>query len=263
MTNQIIISNISIHQDAEGRYSLNDLHAASGKSDKDKPANWLRAEKTIELIEEILNAQIRAFKNDDVLKVGIPTFNPVDSKKGRYGGTYVCKELVYSYAMWISAAFALKVIRAYDALVTGKIGGGNDKTTTDDRTPLRGLVNRIMGKYGLTYQAVYKLVHKEFGVDCIDQLSQRQASEAMEYLAAKVLEGEFIAKGSAPLIAPPRSSSRVMMYLDKNGAVVGTMPLQDDQVVMSFKSFAEFAKKKGMILMHKKELSEKLASILA
>ncbi|EIC83969.1 phage antirepressor N-terminal domain-containing protein [Serratia sp. M24T3] len=68
------------------------------------------------------------------------------------------------------------------------------ETTVDDRTPLRGIVNRIMGKYGLTYQAVYKLVHKEFGVNHIDELSPRQTAEAVEYLAGKVIEGEWMPK---------------------------------------------------------------------
>lgn len=68
------------------------------------------------------------------------------------------------------------------------------ETTVDDRTPLRGIVNRIMGKYGLTYQAVYKLVHKEFGVKHIDELSPKQTAEAVEYLATKVIEGEFLGK---------------------------------------------------------------------
>ncbi|HEJ9030337.1 TPA: phage antirepressor N-terminal domain-containing protein [Serratia marcescens] len=72
------------------------------------------------------------------------------------------------------------------------------ETTVDDRTPLRGIVNRIMGKYGITYQAVYKLVHKEFGVRHIDELSPKQTSEAIEYLATKAIEGEFLGKQPEP-----------------------------------------------------------------
>lgn len=68
------------------------------------------------------------------------------------------------------------------------------ETTVDDRTPLHGIVNRIMGKYGMTYQAVYKLVHKEFGVKHIEELSPKQTAEAVEYLATKVIEGEFMGK---------------------------------------------------------------------
>lgn len=74
------------------------------------------------------------------------------------------------------------------------------ETTVDDRTPLRGIVNRIMGKYGMTYQAVYKLVHKEFGVKHIDELSPRQTAEAVEYLAGKVIEGDFLGRETLPMV---------------------------------------------------------------
>lgn len=181
-TNSIVISDIKIHMDSDGRYSLNDLHKAAGKEDKHQPAFFMRRNETIELINEIFNS------------ANMQNKNPVDSKKGRYGGTYVCKELVYSYAMWISAAFALKVIRAYDALVTGNANEAVRiaKTTVSERTPLRDAVNMLVGKKGLRYDDAYNMVHQRFGIDSIDELSLDQIPQAVEYVHRVVLDGEYI-----------------------------------------------------------------------
>ncbi|WCN15471.1 KilA-N domain-containing protein [Marinomonas mediterranea] len=85
-----------------GLYSLNDLHKASGSDKRHQPANFLRLETTQELIGEIDNSS-------DLRSL---TFKKT---QGRNGGTWVCKELVYAYAMWISPNFHLKVIRAFDS----------------------------------------------------------------------------------------------------------------------------------------------------
>jgi len=98
------IDNLKIRTDEEGRFCLNDLHKAAGNEKRHSPSYWLSNQQTKELIDELETTGI-----------------PVVTAGGRKGGTYVCKELVYAYAMWISAAFHLKVIRAYDALVSNQV----------------------------------------------------------------------------------------------------------------------------------------------
>ncbi|MDE1480495.1 ORF6N domain-containing protein, partial [Xenorhabdus bovienii] len=74
------------------------------------------------------------------------------------------------------------------------------KTTTQSRTPLRGLVNTIMGKYGLNSKKLFQMVHHEFGVNHIDELTHDQLPSAIEYLATKVIEGELLPKEEFPAL---------------------------------------------------------------
>lgn len=98
-----------ISTDAEGRYSLNDFHKAAGGEDRHAPDRFLRLDSTASLIAAISNSPEVEIKN------------PVSVTKGRYGGSYVCEELIYAYGEWISGEFHLKVIRAFKALVRGDI----------------------------------------------------------------------------------------------------------------------------------------------
>ncbi|EOR06441.1 hypothetical protein I593_02308 [Acinetobacter tandoii DSM 14970 = CIP 107469] len=114
----LVIGEFTIRQDDEGRYCLNDFHKASGGLDKHSPFRFMRIEQTKELIEEI---EKYTQTPEMVLGENSQTSNMRSAAKVIHGGnnrgTYVVKELVYSYAMWISAKFHLMVIRAYDSLV--------------------------------------------------------------------------------------------------------------------------------------------------
>ena len=101
---KLTIANTDIHQDAEGRFSLNDLHRAAGSENRHRPSLWAENQQAKDLIAELES------------EAGIPAL--VAQHGGATSGTYVCKELVYAYAMWISPAFHLKVIRAYDSMAT-------------------------------------------------------------------------------------------------------------------------------------------------
>ncbi|MCI1244231.1 MAG: KilA-N domain-containing protein [Acetobacter fabarum] len=104
---ELTILSTTIHQDAEGRYCLNDCHKAAGGEESKSPNRFARSEGYKALVSEL---------TPDL------AFAPSSIKKGgKSPGTYACKELVYAYAMWISPAFHLQVIRAFDALVTGQI----------------------------------------------------------------------------------------------------------------------------------------------
>ncbi len=98
--NELTISGVSVRQDEQGRFCLNDLHRAAGGESRHQPAKWLENNQARELIEVLSN---------ETPITGIPVILAKQQV-----GTFVVKELVYAYAMWISPKFHLQVIRAYD-----------------------------------------------------------------------------------------------------------------------------------------------------
>lgn len=148
-----VIGEFTIRQDEEGRYCLNDLHKASGYDKKHQPAYFIRNQQTQDLIDEIVNsANLQSLENNQI--------EPVKKMEGVKGGTYVVKELVYSYAMWISPKFHLMVIRAYDSLVTEWVLNGKQTISPEQAGILYNIVHtRANGNKNLIVQMWSRLKH--------------------------------------------------------------------------------------------------------
>lgn len=106
MSNLTILKT-SIRQ-SDNLYSLNDLHVASGSENRHKPSLFMTNQQTKDLIAEIDNSSVAG--NPASVKIVRGGRNP------ELQGTWVCEELVLSYAMWISPKFHLIVLRAFLAM---------------------------------------------------------------------------------------------------------------------------------------------------
>ncbi|MDR3324324.1 MAG: KilA-N domain-containing protein [Zoogloeaceae bacterium] len=127
----LFVAHVYIRQDEQGRYCLNDLHKAAGGEARHRPSLWLANKQAKEVIAE-LEAEAKSQSTNSCSgisptniksKAGIPAL-PVAFQRGGENekrGTFVTRELVYIYAMWISAKFHLVVIRAADAALTGEL----------------------------------------------------------------------------------------------------------------------------------------------
>ena len=115
----LTIIGTSIRQDAHGRYCLNDLHRAAGGSEKDKPANFLRADGVAAFIAELdrTDAQNRASVSS--------------TKGGPNQGTYAAELVVYRYAAWISAAFEVQVYSVFRDWARGSVERERQRIAAD------------------------------------------------------------------------------------------------------------------------------------
>jgi hypothetical protein len=100
----ITIGNIVVHQSHHNYYRINDIQKAGNGSDFKE---WFKNDYTKRLIKAI------ELKGGDL--------PPLYSITGRNGGTFVCKQLAYAYAHWISPEFYLLVIDTFDAVMNSSI----------------------------------------------------------------------------------------------------------------------------------------------
>lgn len=193
-TQPLVVGDFSIRQDQDGRYCLNDLHKASGDDKKHFPAYFLRNQQTKDLItvieSENYDMQICRSKN-------INPANSTSSKNNHYEnshsavkvinggnskGTYVVKELVYSYAMWISAKFHLMVIRAYDAMVMQTKVNSRQVISPEQKDTLHKIVDhKVNGNQGLRAQ-VWTRHNRHFKINSYHELLAIHFEDAVKYL---------------------------------------------------------------------------------
>ncbi|MFA0317676.1 KilA-N domain-containing protein [Vibrio cyclitrophicus] len=153
MTNLTILSKYI--RTLDNLYSLNDLHKASGGHSKHKPVQFLRNQQTQELINEIEQSANSHFA--------------VNTKRGgSNAGTWVCKELVYSYAMWISPKFHLNVIRAFDSMTTNQAPAFPIPTVPQDLS-LNDLIFELAKAKNVTTQTVHAHYNSVFNTNAWSQ----------------------------------------------------------------------------------------------
>lgn len=244
----------------DGLYSLNDLHKAAGSENKHRPTFFLANDQTKALIAEIEG------ENYDV---GIPTSKNAAVKtiqgKGKNQGTYVCRELVYGYAMWISAKFHLMVIRAFDAMYAPS--AKQAELPTPPKNPhlaIRRAVEAIGKGNRSVYKAVYHKLYDAFQVEKYTQIPVEQCQAAIEFI--KSVEGEFIGREK---IAAPKPSLALCdgqhYVVAKDGEVLLHKVLSHDINDSFLKStpkpvlIADFSKKS--VFEHKRQSQRHLLSL--
>lgn len=168
----------------DGLFSLNDLHKASGNAAKHKPSNFVRLDTTKELIAELEQCSdlSTAFK---VINGGVNR------------GTFVCKELVYVYAMWISPKFHLHVIRAFDQMATQPkpqqvIGSEGMRCLS---ALIKGKTSHLKGRDQQSASTrLWNQLHTAFDVCSGMDIPEDEFNNARSFIASYAIEGEYLAK---------------------------------------------------------------------
>ena len=186
----LVIGEFAIRQDDEGRYSLADLHKASGNLAKHKPSNFLRVEQTQELIKEIEQCSDISLCETDHFSNMRSAVKVINGGNNR--GTYAVKEMVYAYAMWISAKFHLMVIRAYDAMVMQWQISDRKSISPEQQALLHEIVDRRSKGERKIYAEMWSRHNRHFKIPRYAELLAIHFPEAVHYLETMELKAKIV-----------------------------------------------------------------------
>ena len=102
--------------------------------------------------------------------------------KGLSQGTFVVKELVYYYAMWISAKFHLTVIRAYDAMVMQWQINDRQSISPEQQALLHEIVARRSNGERKIFAEMWARHNRHFKIPRYAELLAIHFSETVHYL---------------------------------------------------------------------------------
>ena len=205
----LMIGNFAIRQDEDGRYCLNDLHKASGDQRKDRPGYFIENEKTQELIN-VIEAEYYDVGNPTSSKKAINIIRG----KGREQGTYAVKELVYAYAMWISAKFHLTVIRAYDAMVMQWQINDRQSISPEQQALLHEIVARRYGGERKIYAEMWSRHNRHFKIPRYAELLAIHFPEAVHYLETMELKAKLEPKEPIKALPYPQEVIQVAQQIN-------------------------------------------------
>lgn len=198
----IMIANVEVHTDSEGRYNLNALHKAHiarNMTDErsargSEPASWLRLDTTKALIDEMRQyADMR--------------ITPINQKAGYQGGTFAHKLLVISYAGWISPKFQLLVNQTFSDYKAGKLAPSPTFDPNDPialRQTLLGYTEKVIEQQAQIEADAPKVEAHDRIIESGDAMLVREAAKILDvgpcYLFRKLRSMRWImTKTNVPL----------------------------------------------------------------
>ncbi|EKF9829399.1 KilA-N domain-containing protein [Vibrio cholerae] len=198
-------------------FSLNDLHKASGSLPKHQPNRFLRLDTTQELINEMASYP------------DLGSTHEVQNGKG----TWVCKELVYAYAMWISAKFHLQVIRAFDALVNRKLV----TLSSEQKCKIKAAIGARAKNQGEHYQSLFSALNRHFRVSEYADILAVDFEEALKFVQTVELPNY---KKELPVVC-----MRIMTTIE-NGVVTNSSAVPNDAYVVTKGRLANLLSEPGV-----------------